>query len=126
MRIRGFSLIEVMITFFLIVVMIVSIFSVFPQTRRGLAHSETRVNAAYVGRNLMDYQRSLGFDYLTPLTGSTTYKGTNNGAPFTQVFDYRVNIDTVDSDRKQVWVTVSWNDQAGTGHITIETMIVKL
>jgi len=70
---KGFTLIEVMVTLFLIVVMIISIFSVFPQTRKGLAHSEARVNAAILGRSILDNQRSLGFDFLTSLTGTTTY-----------------------------------------------------
>ncbi len=123
---KGFSLIEVMVTFSLIVLMIISIFSVFPQSRKGLAHAEARANAAYLGRSLLDNQRSLGFDYLTSLTGATTYIGQNNGALFTQIYTYQVNLQNIDTDKKQLWVTVSWNDQSGSCQLTLETLVVKL
>jgi prepilin-type N-terminal cleavage/methylation domain-containing protein len=126
MQNRGFTLIEVMVTLFLIVVMIISIFSIFPQTRKGLAHAEARVNAAILGRSILDNQRSLGYDFLTSLTGTTTYNGLNNGAPFTQIYNYQVDIQNVDTDKKQVWVTISWKDQSGSSQLTLETLVVKL
>jgi Tfp pilus assembly protein PilV len=123
---HGFTLVEALITMFLISLMVISIFSVFPQTRKGLAHSENRMNAAFLCKSLLDEQRGKGFQAVAPSTGSYTYSGVNNDAPSNQSFDYTVNVQATGTDKKQVWVVVTWKDQVGPGQLTMETVLVNL
>lgn len=123
---RGFTLIEALMALVLISLMVVSIFGVFPQTRKGLAHSGNRVRAALLGKSLIEEQRCRGFDAIAARTGIYSYQGVNNGAPFSQSIDYSVNVQNVGADKKQVWIVLTWPDQDGTGRLTLETVVVKL
>jgi len=123
---HGFSLVEALVAMALISFMVLSIFTVFPQARKGLALSENRLNAAYIGRSILDDQRSRDYDALAASTGSLALSGTNNNAPFSQQYNYAVNVNAVGTHKKHVWVVVSWKDKGGDRQVTMETIVVKL
>ncbi|MHC9542121.1 MAG: prepilin-type N-terminal cleavage/methylation domain-containing protein [Vulcanimicrobiota bacterium] len=125
-RERGFTLVEAMVTMFLIALMVVALLNVFPRIRKGSARSEGRMNAAFLGKSLMDTVRSNGFDKSLPSTNTVMFSGLNNGNPTTQKIDYSINVQTLSSNKKQVWIVLSWNDALGTGRLTMETIMVKL
>jgi len=125
-RRHGFTLVEAMVTMFLIALMVVALLNVFPRIRKGSARSEGRMNAALTGKSLMDNIRSNGFDKAVPSTGTVTFSGLNDGKPTTQKIDYSINVQALSSNKKQIWIVLSWNDAVGAGRLTTETIMVKL
>ncbi|MGV8121563.1 MAG: prepilin-type N-terminal cleavage/methylation domain-containing protein [Candidatus Xenobiia bacterium LiM19] len=125
-RRQGFTLVEAMVTMFLIALMVVALLNVFPRIRKGSARSEVRMNAAFLGKSLMDTVRSNGFNKAASSSGTMTFSGLNNGNSTTQKIDYSINVQTLSSNKKQVWIILSWNDAVGKGRLTMETIMVKL
>lgn len=122
---HGFTLIETLMSIGLIVVMISFLVSVFPTARKGLQLSENHMNAAFLGRSVIDGVRAAGFDSAASSTGSVAFTGTDNGAPFSQTINYAVTVTSVDTDQKQVVITLSWHEAMGDKQIVVETLMVK-
>lgn len=125
---RGFTIIEALIAIFLIVILLVSIFGMFASTRRSMQLSENHVKAAFFGQNLLENIRRFGFDNIspTPTTGTYTFAGLDNGKPFSQLVNYSINVTNQDTDKKLVWVTLTWTEATGNKQVILETLLVKL
>lgn len=121
----AFSLVETIMALLILVIIFVFVFSVFSTTRKGLQLSENHMNAAFIGRTLIDEIRRGGFDGAVARTGETTLKGMNDGNPFAQTFHTSVFVESTDADRKLVWVDVAWREATGDKRITVETILVK-
>jgi len=125
MQPKGFSLIEVVLTFFLLTLMVISIFSIFPQARRGLDHSDRRVKAAYIAERFLENENSQEYGSIGNSRGTYTLNRVNNGVASSQSYDYIVRTSVIDASRKRLWVTISWQEPHGTDHITVETLVLK-
>jgi len=123
---HGFTLIEAIISAFLISLMVIGVISLFPRVRTGAVHSEGRMNAAFLGKSLMDAVRGNGFDKAVSSSGSKTFSGLNNGNSASQKIDYSINVQSLSSTKKQVWIVLSWNDPTGKAALTVETIMTKL
>ncbi|MHC9538800.1 MAG: prepilin-type N-terminal cleavage/methylation domain-containing protein [Vulcanimicrobiota bacterium] len=121
----GFSLIESLISLFLLLFSLLFLFGVFSSLRRGEQLSEDRVNASMVGRSLLSGAAKGGFDAIAASSGVYTLSGTNDGKPFSAAFNYMVNVQSVDTDKKLVWVTLTWNEKSGQKNVTLETLFTK-
>lgn len=124
-RKKGFSMVEAVVSLFLIIIAAFVLLKVFPASRKGLQLSENHVNAAYIGRGLLDDVRRKGFDAAVPSSGTVDYKGLDNGAPFSQSFNYSVNVQADGTTKKFVWVDMTWKEATGSKKITLETIIIK-
>lgn len=125
-KIKGFSIIEGVIAIFLALLFSLFVFTVFPSIRKGIHHSEIHVNAAIVGQNLLSQARRTEFDNVKPYSGSVTYEGMDNGRRLTQIFNYSLDVQTPEKDKKLVWATVTWNQDGKTRKVVLETYLVKL
>jgi Tfp pilus assembly protein PilV len=122
---RGFSLAEAIISLLLIVIAGIVILGSFPTVRKGLQLSENRVNAAYLGRSLLDDMRRKGFDSAAALYGVYDYNGSDNGAAFSQQFSYNVYMEQVNATKKRIWAEVSWQDATGGKRVIVESLLCK-
>jgi len=122
---NGLTLIEVMITMFLVIILFGAVFSVFTSVHKALALSENYLNASRVGRNILNEAYVAGFDNVMPLTGTYSYTGQNEGRNLIRSFNYNLNISSIDPDRKLLWVTVNWNDSGKIRQVVLETMLVR-
>jgi len=122
---QGFSLVETIIAMALTIMVIAILFEVFPMTRRGLQLSENHVNAAFLGRSLLDEVRATGFTAITPREGSISFSGTDNGAVFDQNIDYRIEVQALDTDKKLVWATMNWQESSGAKQLVLETILTR-
>ncbi len=125
MQSRGFSLIEVVLTFFLLTLMIISLFTVFPQARRGLDHSDRRVKAAFIAERFLENENSQEYGSIGNSSGTFRLERVNNGITSSLVYNYTVRTSVIDASRKRLWVTISWQEPHGTDQITVETMVLK-
>lgn len=119
---KGFTLIETLISIFLLVIVIIFIFSVFAAAQKGLALSQTHTNAAFLGRHLLYETASSGFYNMTGSSGIYTINGVENGQPYTQDIRYTVYVSPVDTDKKQAWVELGWSEKSGLKQVIIETL----
>jgi len=121
-RQRGFTLIESLISLFIFVIAILFLFGVFSNLRHGEKLSEDHVNASMVGRALLAGAARGGFSAIAASNGVYTLSGTDDGKPFSMAYNYTVNVQNVDADKKLVWVTLTWNDRSGSKNVTLETV----
>lgn len=119
---KGFSLVEALVSLFLIVVTGIVLLNLFPTSRKGLQLSENRLNATALGSNILEDARMKKFDDINELKGNFEYKGTDNDAPFSQRFDYILNVESINEDLKRVWVEVTWTETTGSKKATVETV----
>jgi len=126
---RGFTLVETLVAIFLLVILLVFIFSIFSTTRQGMRLSENHTNAAFLGRKILNEMYSIGFDNMVSISKRTySLQGVNEGNPWVMNFDYQVDVvtDSIYNDKKTVWVTMEWQEKKGKKHVTLETVFVKL
>lgn len=121
---RGFTLLEVLVAVFILVIFLVVVFNIFPVTRHALQLSENHLNAAFLGQSLLEEARTAGFSSIVPISGSRTFSGTDNGNPFTQTINYSVSLQSLDIDKKRVWAMLLWREFTGSKQIVLETTIV--
>ena len=124
-RSKGFTLVEALVSFLLIIFLVLFVLTVFPSVQRGVSLSGNHTNASYIARSLLDDARRAGFDAIAPSTGTQTLSGVNNGQAITVSFTYSVNVQLVDTDKKQVWAVVSWVERGVTRQVTLETLITR-
>ena len=79
-RQSGFSLIESLISLFLLLFSLLFLFGVFSSLSVAQL-SEDRVNASMVGRSLLSGAAKGGFDAIAASSGVYTLNGTNDGSP---------------------------------------------
>ncbi|MGV8121365.1 MAG: prepilin-type N-terminal cleavage/methylation domain-containing protein [Candidatus Xenobiia bacterium LiM19] len=124
-RQSGFSLIESLISLFLLLFSLLFLFGVFSSLRRGEQLSENRVNASMAGKSLLSGAARGGFDAIAASSGVYTLNGTNDGKPFSAAYSYTLNVQSVDTDKKLVWVTLTWDEKSGRKNVTLETIYTK-
>ena len=125
MRKRAFSLIESIVALSLILVVMIFVFNVFVITRKGIQLSENHANASTLGRSLLDEVRRAGFDKAVTTSGSQVFAGSSDGNAFSQTVNWTRNVQDVDTNKKIVWVVVSWHEASGDKQVVIETVIQK-
>ncbi|MCL5037090.1 MAG: prepilin-type N-terminal cleavage/methylation domain-containing protein [Chloroflexi bacterium] len=124
MKKKGFTLVESLVAIALLLLTLTIIFSLFTTTKKGLQLSESHVDAAFLGKTLLDDARKAGFGSVLPSTGSMTFSGTNNGAPFTRIINYGVTVQTLDTDKKLVTATMTWKESNAGKKVVLETIMV--
>jgi len=118
--------VETIVALCVLLLVVVIVLSVFSTARRGVQLSENHVNAALLGRSLLEDARRGGFDRAVPGTGTTTLAGLNNGSSFSQAFHYSTSVQALGAGKKLVWVDVTWHEATGDKKVTLETLLVKL
>lgn len=121
---KAYTLLEVLVAVFVLVIFIVVVFDIFPVTRRALALSENHLNAAFLGNSLLEQARTAGFNNIAPTSGSRTFSGTDNGNAWTQTIQYNVEVQSLSADKKRIWATMTWHDFTGDKQVVLETTIV--
>ncbi|MCE1246327.1 MAG: hypothetical protein LWY06_06765 [Firmicutes bacterium] len=119
-------MVESIISILLMLLLAIFVFTTFPSIRMGLHLSQDHVNAAIIGRSLINDARKAGFDNITASSGTKTLSGTDNGAPYNQTYNYNFSSQTVAADKKVVWATVTWNESGKQKSVTVESIIVKI
>jgi len=122
---KGFSVIEALVALMLTVMMVFFIFSMFPNTQKALVLSENHVSAANIARALLMEARKTGFDTVAASSGQKIITGFNNGMQYNRVYSYSVNVQSVNTKKKLVWVNVAWHESGKSKYVVMETIMVK-
>lgn len=124
-RKKGFSILESVISFGLIIITAIVLLNVFSTSRVGSQLSENHFQAAALGKSLLNDCCSVGFNKVTPSSGTYRYRGMYNGAPISQDFTYTVEIESIDTDKKAIWATIKWTESTGNKKLVVETLLVN-
>ena len=124
-KIKGFTLVEALVSLGLLVLMVIVLVGIFPAVRGGLQLSEDHLNAASIARSLMEDLRQDGFGGIVGGSGSRNLTGTKNGAPFSRTFNYTVNVQNLAEDKKLLWIVLNWQENGKSKQMVDETIVVK-
>lgn len=122
-RVRGMTLVEVLVAFTLLVMTCALSFQVLAATRASQARSEARASAASVARTVLEQSRAGNFDNLASRTGALTLPVVRNGVALNQVYSYSLDVLTESADLKRVWVTVTWPGGPSAEPVVVETLV---
>jgi Tfp pilus assembly protein PilV len=121
----GSLLLESLIAVSVLFILITSIIGIFPVVRRGLQCSQDQISAANLARNILENARCLYFDNILPESGTFTVNSIRGGQTVAQIYSYNVDVQAFDLDKKQVWVTLNWQEMGANRQFVLETLIVS-
>ena len=122
---KGISLLETLMAMFLTILIVVFTFEVYPSIAKSLHILENHTYAASLANSVINDAKSTGFDNIVTSSGSKKISGTRNGLPYSEEFNYTLNVQNADANKKVVWAEVTWNEAGKTKKVTIETIVVK-
>ncbi|MGV8118784.1 MAG: hypothetical protein AB2L14_03365 [Candidatus Xenobiia bacterium LiM19] len=123
---RGATLMECLVSIFIISISVFAVLKVIPATGRAAAQTDNRINAACYARSVIDEVRKAGFSKAAAKSGTFMYSGLNDGKPFSQSFSFNTDITSQDTDKKLVTVTVTWTESGGGRRLVMQTIMVDL
>ncbi len=113
---QGFTLIEIMIAVFLIVVVMMGVISVTAMVIKGNSFSKMMTTATTLAKDKMEQLKNDGYDAL--VTGSDTQESIYNRT-------WTVANDTPAAGMKTVVVTVAWNWQGTSHNAAVRSIIAE-
>ena len=122
-RPRGVSLVEALVCLGLIALSATVLVRILPSARQGMALSEHHLDAAFLGRSLLEQARSQGFGGVSPGQGSLVQREVRDRVESLQEFLYSLEVASPGANRKQVWVTVRWREPGGQKSLVMETIL---
>ena len=125
MKKRGFSLLEVCVTFFLLGLILLAAAGLFPGSALALRKSDHRCDAGSVAEAALETERAQGFSQLR-LGVETLPPRTVEGIVFNCQREVFADPATPASILKGVRVTVTWKFQNYDGHLVRETWLSAL
>ena len=109
---KGFTLIEVVISCFLMAIAFISFEALIYTTSHFVSYSKHKFQAIYAARTVLDMQRVAGFPYITNQQFlPPAYSGCNMSNAIVTVKVLPPYNDPTCSYRKTVQVKVSWNEK---------------
>ncbi len=123
-RARGFSLVEILVAFFLLGVAIIVTLSILSGSARAEHGSRLDLAAALAAQAGLDQEVRLPFASVAsvPLSTSTVSFG-QRGEEEKVVLSTVVTVSSVSSTCKDVVVTVTWTDDGRARNYTLETLV---
>jgi hypothetical protein len=101
------------------------VLNIFITARRGVDLSENHVNAALTARSILDDIRRGGFAEASPGEGKVTFSGLSEGKTFSQDMKYTTSLQELDTNRKLIWVEVTWSEATGDKRVVLETIMTE-
>ena len=130
----GFSLIEALVALFVLATCLATILPAFLMSRKVTTREQRVEIATQVAAAELEAWREAGYAHLPtvvgttwsqPLTQANPLPGGGGTVTFTQV-DSSLNPSLSDLGRREIGVTVTWNDTLGdSGSETFSTVVVK-
>ena len=124
----GYSLLEVMVAFVILLLAILFILSIFPTSLFGVAMAEDLEQAASISNNLLSTMEMYQSDFarIADATGSVTSTGYRNGVSYSKDYSYVITVTAVSPRLKDVLITVSWPSNRRTQSLQAEGLFADL
>ena len=125
---KGFTLVEIMIAVFILVIALLGLISVTVMVIKGNSFSKTMTTATTLAKDKMEQLKNTGYG---SLAGSTDYAKLDSTAQATQTAEsiytrtWTVTNDSPAAGMKTVEVTVQWNWQNVARNVTLSSIIAQ-
>lgn len=116
---------ETILSVVLVGLLVLFLATVLPAAYGGMSHSEDRGNASWVAWSVLDAARAADFDTLASAKGTRTVSGTRDGLSHRRDFSYDLQVETVRTGLKRLWVTVEWDGTSGRKSVVLETLVAE-
>ncbi|MBN1870936.1 MAG: prepilin-type N-terminal cleavage/methylation domain-containing protein [Candidatus Omnitrophica bacterium] len=100
-KIRGFTLIEIVVAFLVLLIGFLGLLALFPVGFDAAGRSQNLMRATYLAQSEMENIKKLGY------YGVASVSKTQLETPF-EAFDYKVDVTNVKSDLKKIEATIYW------------------
>src|SRR3990172_6459986 len=125
---KGFTLVEIMIAVFILVIALLGLISVTVMVIKGNSFSKTMTAATTLAKDKMEQLKNTGYG---SLAGSTDYAKLDSTAQATQTAEsiytrtWTVTNDSPAAGMKTVEVTVQWNWQNAARNVTLRSIVAQ-
>ena len=125
---KGFTLVEIMIAVFILVIALLGLISVTVMVIKGNSFSKTMTTATTLAKDKMEQLKNTGYG---SLAGSTDYAKLDSTAQATQTAEsiytrtWTVTNDSPAAGMKTVEVTVQWNWQNAARNVTLRSIVAQ-
>lgn len=123
---KGFSLIETLIAMYLLLICVFFIISVFPASTLTNKAMENLILASTLARNKLEGLRTMNFDSILSFSGTSIYSGVKNGVNYAQDFSYNITVSSLNSNLKDILITVTWEEAKMNKTFKLESLQVRL
>ena len=123
----GYTLIEALVSIFLLAFCVLFIISIFPTSSGALKQAENIEVASSLAHQQMDAVNKTSFAAINNFAGSYTYTGSKNGVNYIQSFIYTVTVNPVAgfTNLKDVVVSITWAEKRRPNQeLNAETIVV--
>ncbi|MBI3928644.1 MAG: prepilin-type N-terminal cleavage/methylation domain-containing protein [Armatimonadetes bacterium] len=124
-KLRGFTLVEVLVSMALIVLVLVFSVRLFPLLNRGVQLSATHSQAAALGQSLLERERNRPFDAIAPYRGSHGLSSVRDGNEAIVKLEYSVDTTVLEPNCRRVWVELEWSETGGRKKVVLETILSR-
>jgi len=126
---KGFTLVEIMIAIFILVIALLGLVSVTVMVIKGNSFSKTMTTATTLAKDKMEQLKNLSYDN-TSLTGDTSSAGRQHddaGNPLETIYtrQWWVRKDYPATDMKTITLSVSWSWQDASRQVELKTIMAK-
>lgn len=113
---KGFTLVEIMVAMFILIIALLSLVSVAVMVIKGNTFSKTMTTATTFARDKLEQLKNTGYDSLAGGTDTV-------GSIYTRT--WTVTADSPAADMKTVEVVVQWNWLGATRNATLRTIVAR-
>jgi type II secretory pathway pseudopilin PulG len=121
--VKGFNLVEILVSFTILLFVLLGIASIFPAGHAFIKASGNITRASFVAQSVLEEYRRKDFTQIVSGTGSITLNETFSDRTNSIPYNYTVTVSAVNSDLKSIIVLVSWPGNVGRRNLTVSSLI---
>ena len=120
---RGITLIEMLVSFSLVLLLCIFVLNLFPSSLIALRHSETRLEAQRLAEATLEQAKATNFSNWTVGSSTTCPVQTLNGVVYTPVLQVQAVPGYNPSTLKSLQVSVSWIGRNGRQSVVQQSLV---
>lgn len=124
-KIRGFSLVETLGSLILVLLLVVFVFSVYPQASLAIKQVEHLEVATAIGNKILEGRINKKFSDIQSETGTQIHTAVQKNNTVTTAYDYNLSVTSINAKLKNLTLTISWQDRGQTRTLTLQTLVFK-
>ena len=124
-KIRGLSLLELLVAVGVFAVAFVMLLTVFPTAARAVRQGEQYLNATFLAERRLEEVRALDFDTVADADSTETMGTTNLGVSSSVAYTVQTRVSLTETNLKRVRVLVSWTGDRAR-HVEVLTDVARL
>jgi len=122
---KGFTLVETLGSLMLILLLLLFIFSVYPQAHVAMKQVEHLEVATAIGNKILEDNINKKFSEIQSETGVQVHTAIQKSKTISTVYKYNLSVSSVNDKLKNLTLVISWQDRGQTRTLTLQTLVFK-